>query len=74
VPDYYYKVILKFHQNSTDGIAFLMPNESSKANLSDYVLTIDALEENLDLDFFHYLNDSLQHSIESNSDLSQWSW
>jgi endonuclease G len=74
VPDYYYKVILKFHQNSTDGIAFLMPNESSKANLSDYVLTIDDLEENLDLDFFHYLNDSLQHSIESNSDLSQWSW
>ncbi len=74
VPEYYYKVILKFHQNNTEGIAFLMPNESSKADLSDYVITIDDLEENLEMDFFHDLNDSLQESIERNSDLSQWSW
>ena len=74
VPEYYYKVILKFHQNNTEGIAFLMPNESSKADLSDYVITIDDLEENLEIDFFHDLNDSLQESIERNSDLSQWSW
>lgn len=74
VPEYYYKVILKFHQNNTEGIAFLMPNESSKADLSDYVITIDDLEENLEIDFFHDLNDSLQESIERNSDLSKWSW
>ena len=73
VPKYYYKVILKFHQNNTDGIAFLMPNQSSKSDLIDYVITIDALEENLDIDFFHNMNDSLQSSIERTYDPSKWS-
>jgi len=74
VPEYYYKVILKFHQNNTDGIAFLMPNQASKSDLTDYVTAIDALEEDLGIDFFHNLEDSLETSIENKSDPSKWFW
>ncbi len=74
VPEYYYKVILKFDGRNMNGIAFFIPNKSSRSELSDYVVTIDDLEENLNLDFFHNLKDSVQNSIEKNSDRSKWSW
>lgn len=74
VPDYYYKVILKFHKSQMDAIAFLMPNQASKSDLRDYAITIDALEEDLGIDFFHSLEDSLQSSLENKSDHTKWSW
>ena len=74
VPEYYYKVILKFNQSQRDGIAFLMPNQASKSDLTDYVITIDALEEDLGIDFFHHLDDSLQITIEKKSDPKKWFW
>ena len=74
VPEYYYKVVLKFHQSQTDAIAFLMPNQASKSDLTDYVVTIDALEEDLGIDFFHNLDVSLQTRIEKKSDHSRWLW
>ena len=74
VPDYYYKVILKFNQSHSDAIAFLMPNKASKSDLTDYVITIDALEEDLGIDFFHNLDDSIQTIIEKKSDHTRWLW
>ena len=74
IPEYYYKVILKFHRNNMDGIAFLMPNQASKSDLTDFVISIDELEEDLGIDFFHYLDDNLETSIENKSDLTKWFW
>lgn len=74
IPEYYYKVILKFHQNNTDAIAFLIPNQSSKSDLTDFVITIDALEEDLGIDFFHHLDDNMETSIENKSEPTNWFW
>jgi endonuclease G len=67
-------VILKFNQSHSDAIAFLMPNKASKSDLTDYVITIDALEEDLGIDFFHNLDDSIQTIIEKKSDHTRWLW
>ena len=51
-----------------------MPNKASKSDLTDYVIAIDALEQDLGIDFFHKLDDSLQTIIEKKSDHTKWLW
>jgi endonuclease G len=63
VPKYYYKALIAPRQQK--GIAFLMPNAKSDAQLFDFSLSIDALEAKLGRDFFYQLKDQLEQQIES---------
>ena len=72
IPDYYYKVILDYQNPQYKAIGFMIPNQNSKDHLSNYALSIDKIEAILNIDFFHLLEDSLEASIESVLDLSQW--
>jgi endonuclease G len=55
-------------------IAFIIPNESSKQKLQDFVIIVDAAESATGLDFFPHLEQSVQQKLESKIDTSQWQW
>ena len=75
VPNYYWKALLKVKR--TDGqitaaetIAFWMPHGDLKGHsYVDYVVSVDQLEQWIDIDLFPSLPDSLEHSAE---ELSSW--
>lgn len=65
VPKYYYKALIAPKQQK--GIAFLLPNAKSDADVFYFSMTIDALEAKLGRDFFYQLTDQLEQQIESKS-------
>ena len=65
VPRYYYKALIAPKQQK--GIAFLLPNAKSAADIFYFSMTIDALEAKLGRDFFYQLTDQLEQQIESKS-------
>lgn len=64
VPDYFFKAIL----SKESVIAFILPNEGSKNNIHDYVVTVDYIEEITGLNLFY----GLPEEIESVIDLTGW--
>lgn len=73
VPKRYYKVILDYTDPEIKAIGFVLPNASKTGELSDYVLTVNEVEEITGLDFFPALPDEVEEIIEGNVDLSLWS-
>jgi endonuclease G len=74
VPGAYFKVIIRFKQNKKEGIAFLLPNTSSKETLESYVYSIDSLEHVVGIDFFHHKNEEWQRGLESSITKAMWDW
>lgn len=74
IPNYYYKVILDYSQPSVKAIAFLMPNQSSKASLQSYVVTINELEQLTGINFFPGLPDKQEEQLENQRCESCWTW
>ena len=71
VPKYYYKVILDYDSNQVRSIAFLLPNQKTNLPLSNYIVTIDEVEELTGINFFAGLDKSVQESFESKN-VGQW--
>ena len=63
VPKQYYKALIA--PNQQKGIAFLLPNAKSEQLLSQYVLSIDALEQLLHRDLFYQVKDELEKKMEA---------
>jgi len=74
VPNYYYKVLLVPSGKSYKGIGFLMANTSSSLPLNDFIVSIDRIEQETGIDFFHLLPDNEEQNIEANACTSCWSW
>jgi|TARA_B110000208_G_scaffold118918_1_gene145459 endonuclease G len=74
VPMFFYKIILVYDGLDTKTIAFVMPNEKSTEKLSNYVYSVDYLEDLTGIDFFPELPDNIEEDIEKKSILNQWSW
>lgn len=72
VPKYFYKVLLDLDDPDVKAIAFLLPNEGSDAPLSQFVISIDSLENRTGIDFFPALPDDLEEKLESSVSLSGW--
>jgi endonuclease G len=72
IPDYYYKVILKKDAHHTEGIAFIMKNESANGDLSQYAVSIDSVEVLTGINFFPMLNASQEIQGESRYNLTYW--
>ena len=72
IPTYYYKAILKQTDTDFEGIAFVLKNESSSKPLTDFIITIDSLEQLTQLNFFHTLPDSIETRVESTVCISCW--
>ena len=73
VPDYYYKVVLDYREPELKGIGFILANQSAKAPLQTFAVTIDSIERFTGIDFFPVLPDDQEEGIESSIDVRQWS-
>ena len=72
VPNWYYKIVINPHHNPVQAIGFLMRNESSSAEFSEFVVTIDSIEVVSGIDFFADLPTSCEQMIESTVNGSYW--
>lgn len=73
VPELFYKILLDYTAPEGKAIAFLIPNELSNKPLSEYVTTIDEIEELTGIDFFADLMDEeTEKEMESASDINLW--
>ena len=72
IPRAYYKVVLDVTEPTIEGIAFVLPNESSKKPLGRFAVTIDYVEEITGIDFFEALEDGLEAQIEGSYSIQHW--
>lgn len=73
VPETYFKVVLDLTEPEQKGIGFLIPNAKSEKHLRECAVSIDQIEELIDLDLFHQLMpESLENDVESKIDLAKW--
>lgn len=86
VPEYYYKAILApLYQDQDDAaepetckelkaIGFILPNQKCPDTFWDYAVTIDEIERRTGLDFFAFLEDTLENTIEGNPSMEIETW
>jgi len=73
IPKRYFKVILDVSEPEIKAIAYIMPNEKSSAPISEFAVSINEVESQTGIDFFHnLLDDKLEEELESQSDPSLW--
>lgn len=73
VPKMFYKIILDLKEPDRKAIAFLIPNEICEKPLSDYIVTIDSLEDITGIDFFgNLMTVEEQKKIESKIERTKW--
>lgn len=73
VPDLFYKIILDIHGSEKKAIAFLMPNEKSEKRISEYAVSIDEIEELVDINFFaDFLDPELEIELEKSNSIKGW--
>ncbi len=77
VPKYYYMALLKVRNNTYSAMAFLMEHENndyapSVSEMSEKIVSIDALEEFTGIDFFHNLPDNIENVVESTVAPTAW--
>jgi endonuclease G len=72
VPGHYFKVIAVYHNSTYSGIGFIFPNKKVVDPLSNYAVSIDSVENYSDLDFYTYLPETIEKTMESGFDLSLW--
>lgn len=74
VPNYFYKIILDFHEPEIKAIAFLLPHKNSEKGLYQFVVSIDEIEKLTGIDFFSEIEDVLENKLEKSSSYSNWSF
>jgi endonuclease G, mitochondrial len=65
IPKKYYKVLLDYTVPDIKAIGFIMDNKTSKEDILNFAVTIDAVEEITGLDFFYLLPDTYEDNLES---------
>ena len=75
IPNHFYKTVVSFKTGKPfSSISFILENKGSKLKLNEFAISTDSLETICNMNFNYHLNRRLQDSLESNLDLSQWSW
>ncbi len=79
IPDKFYQVIIYHDKIAKEyrTLALLFPHVREKSklpykNLIDYVVTVDALEAEVGLDFFNGLPDAVEDAVEKSDNLAFW--
>lgn len=72
VPDLFYKIIARKQGDEIISIAFLMPNESVSDPMNTYIVSIDEIEQDTQIDFFNKLPEKQQDLFEKNKGNSGW--
>ena len=76
IPMFYYKVIIRYDKEKLrgSGIAFVLPNISSKNPLKSFVTSIDKVEQMTGIDFFPLIPDDIEQQLERSEDPNDWKW
>lgn len=77
IPKYFYMALLHYNKETDtyQALAFWTDHISttqSVANLGDYAISIDELEQRTGIDFFCNLPDDIENEVESSLDLNFW--
>jgi endonuclease G len=72
IPDAFYKVLLRKGKTNWTTLAFICKNEAGDRPILTYVATVDDVEAQTGIDFFHSLPDDIELEIESQDNLSDW--
>lgn len=70
VPEFYYKVLLR--TDLSEGIAFVMPNQSISDSIKSFAVTIDYVEDLTNINFFPKLDDQQEEELESKLNITNW--
>ncbi|AZQ60290.1 DNA/RNA non-specific endonuclease [Maribacter sp. MJ134] len=72
VPRYFYKIVAKGSPDQLEAVGFILPNEEQTTPLSNFAVTIDAIEMRTGIDFFKELPVEQQAVMESRVRLKNW--
>ncbi|MFD2586360.1 DNA/RNA non-specific endonuclease [Croceitalea marina] len=72
VPKSFYKVVFRKKNEQIQALAFLFPHEESSKPLTNFIISIDALEARTGIDFFHQQSEELQHEFEKKISKKEW--
>lgn len=71
VPDAFFKVVL-CRKGKPKAIGFIFPNGTQKTKVGDAICTVDEVERQTGIDFFHALDDKTETAIEARANLDEW--
>jgi len=74
IPKYFYKSLVGFRDSSAISIAFFLPNEGSRKELQEFVISVDSLENMTGIDFNSKLDPKLQSPLENSVCMNCWNW
>lgn len=72
IADYFYKAVLDMREPEFKAAAFLLPHEQGLMDLGSFMISVDALEAAVGIDFFPALEDHLEARLEAELDPGAW--
>ncbi len=72
VPEEFYKIIVRKKDTQWIAIAFMIPNKPQISNWSTFMVSIDEVEHETGIDFFHKLPKNEQDYFEGKSQKANW--
>lgn len=72
IPEFYYKAILYISDTNSQCIAFVLPNKKSSNSIYQYCISVDKLEKQTGINFFHNLPFFLEKKLEKKIDIEFW--
>jgi|SRR5690554_789798 len=65
VPEYFYKILLHYDKEEYKMLAYLIPHQEDKRkSLNSYIVATDSIENLTGIDFFSFLEDSIEDELE----------
>ena len=79
IPKYFFMAVLFCSGDNYKAIGFYMPHENlkddpDKKDPKKYLMSIDALEQETGIDFFHNLPDNIENTVEATYNVNDWQW
>ena len=79
IPKYFFMAVLFRSGDNYKAIGFYLPHENlkddpDKKDPKKYLMSIDALEQETGIDFFHNLPDNIENTVEATYNVNDWQW
>ena len=79
IPKYFFMAVLFRSGDNYKAIGFYMPHENlkddpDKKDPKKYLMSIDALEQETGINFFHNLPDNIENTVDATYNVNDWQW
>jgi endonuclease G len=72
VPRRYYKIIARGSEDELKVLAFLMEGKESSKSLKSFLVPVDVIEQQTEIDFFQELHDTQENTLEAKVNTTGW--